>query len=145
MSLTIRTLKDAAGGTRVIVERRLWLDAEGHAVEDGDPAAATQLCSPGKLMLRTVLEAAGVKIRRAKKTDDEKKRDKASTEDKRDKAPTEDKGAGVPGDVKAAKATVGMADADDLDELDQLEAGREGGPRTSVTKALSKRRQDIEE
>ena len=28
--------------------------------------------------------------------------------------------AGVPGDVKAAKATVGMADADDLDELDKL-------------------------
>ena len=144
MSLTIRMLR-AAGGARVIIDRRLWLDAEGNAVEDGDPAAATLFCSAGKPMLRSALEAAGVKIGREKKTDDEKKRDKASTEDKRDKAPTEDKGAGVPGDVKAAKASAGMADADDLDELDKLESDREGGPRTGVTKALSKRRQDIEE
>ena len=144
MPLTIRTLQDA-NGSRVIVDRRLWLDADGHAVEDGDPAAATLFCSPGKPMLRAVLEAAGVKIGRAKKTDDEKKRDKASTEDKRDKAPTEDKGAGVPGNVRAAKATAGMADADDLDELDKLESDREGGPRPGVTKALAKRREDLEE
>lgn len=148
MSLTINTLKDAAdaGGNRVTVDRRMWLTQSGRAVEDGDPSAVRLLCSPGKRVLRSVLEAAGVKIGAGKK------RDKAPTEDKAEapadnKAdPTADeKGDGIPGNVKAAKVTIGMADAGDLDELDSLEAGRDGGPRTGVTKALAKRRAELEE
>ena len=31
-----------------IADRRLWLDAEGNVVEDGDPTAHSLLCTPGK-------------------------------------------------------------------------------------------------
>lgn len=150
MSLTIKTLKDAAdaaalaSGNSVIVGRRLWLTADrSRAVEDGDPEAAFLLCAPGKPVLRSVLEAAGVLAVDDKKGGG-KKRDKAPTEDKV-QAPADNKGgAGVPGNVKAANATIAEADAGDLDELEQLEAAREDGPRTNVTKALANRRADLE-
>jgi hypothetical protein len=144
MSLTINTLRDAAdaaaAGNRIVVDRRLWLTADGsRAVEDGDPEAAIQLCSPGKAMLRAELERLGIKIKGGGK-----KRDKAPTEDKAE-APADNKGgAGVPGNVKAAKVTIAMADTDDLATLDELEADREDGPRTGVTKALAKRRAELE-
>lgn len=33
---------------KVLIDRKLWLDAEGNVVEDGDPTAATLLASEGK-------------------------------------------------------------------------------------------------
>ena len=146
MSLTINTLKDAAdaGGVRVVVDRRLWLNADGVAVEDGDPAAAILLCAPGKSILRSVLKAAGVKI--DGKNGVAKKQDKAPTEDKA-QGPADNKGggAGVPGNVKAAKVAIAEADdAEALDAFDELEAAREDGPRTGVTEALVKRRAELE-
>lgn len=148
MSLTIKTLRGAAdaaaASNRVIVDRRLWLTADrSRAVEDGDPEAAFQLCAPGKPVLRAELERLGVKIIGGKKGGG-KKRDKAPTEDKRDKGAQQDKG-GIPGNVKTAKTTIAEADdADALDALNELEAAREDGPRTSMTKALARRRAELE-
>lgn len=156
MSFTIKLLKDA-GGPRVIVDRRLWVTADGsRAVEDGDPAAAFLLCAPGKPVPRAELERLGVKI---ESFDQEKvgkglgrrrrrrgvKRDKAPTEDKAQPAADNKGGAGVPGTAKAASKTIAMADAGDLAVLEELEADREDGPRAGVTKALAKRRAELEE
>lgn len=148
MSLTIKMLRDDdAGGTKVTVDRRLWLTADrSRAVEDGDPEARFLLCAPGKRVLRAELEAAGVKIGKKGKKGKKggKKRDKAPTGDKSHKGATEDKG-GIPGNVEAAEAAIAAAaDAGELDALEQLEASRVDGPRTGVTKALEQHRADLE-
>ncbi len=153
MSLTIERLEDV-NCNRVVVARRLYTDAHGQAVEPGDPSAVALLCSAGKPVLRSVLEAAGVKFAKTggapkaqAPTADKSQApadNKADTtaDDKTDEPTFTD---GIPGSVKAAKVTIGMAGTGDLDDLEQLEAGRDGGPRAGVTKALAKRRTDLEE
>ena len=151
MSLVIETLKDAAdaaaASNSVIVNRRLFVTADrSRAVEEGDPDAAFLLCAPGKPVLRSELERLGVQIDGGEKKGGGEKRDKAPAEDKA-QGPADNKGggAGVPGNVKTAKAAIAEADdAEALDAFDELEAAREGGPRTGVTKALAKRRADLE-
>ncbi len=145
MPLTkIKTLRDGGTGIRVTVNERLFVNRAGDAlVEHGDPTAAFQFCSPGKRVLRSELERFG---RTPGKPAGGKKRDKAGTEDKSDKGGSDNKGeAGIPGNVKTAKRTIaGAEDLAELAELDGLEAAREDGPRTGVTKALAKRRAELE-
>lgn len=142
--LKIKTLRDqAAGGNRVVVNQRLFLTADGgQLVEEGDKAAAFLFCSPGKAVEVDELARLGAEV-----DGDGKKRDKKPTEDKRDDSAANKSGggAGVPGNVKKAQRTIaGVETTAELDELADLEAAREGGPRAGVTKALDNRRADLE-
>lgn len=58
MALTIYENKESTGAT-LKIDRRLYLDAAGNLVEDGDPAAATLFCSGYKPVSRADFEAAG--------------------------------------------------------------------------------------
>jgi hypothetical protein len=50
------------GVPMVTVDRRLWLDADGRVVEDGDPAAAFLFAAgPGESVPDDVAEAGGYK------------------------------------------------------------------------------------
>lgn len=144
--LKITTLADAnPGGNRVVVNQRLYLTGDGaELVEEGDKRAAFLFCSPGKAVERAELARLGVDV-----DGDGKKRDKGKTDDKRDGSAANKSGttgAGIDGNVKQAKRTIaGVETIAELDELDKLEAAREGGPRAGVTKALANRRADLEE
>jgi|DewCreStandDraft_4_1066084.scaffolds.fasta_scaffold35960_4 hypothetical protein len=58
MGLTISKLDDT--GPTVTVERKLWLDADGGLVEDGDPRAAVLYCVPGDEIPRAEAERLGL-------------------------------------------------------------------------------------
>lgn len=58
MGLTISTTDDA--GPTVTAERKLWLDADGCLVEDGDPRAAVLYCVPGDEIPRAEAERLGL-------------------------------------------------------------------------------------
>lgn len=55
-------IQENKGGPKDLVKanRRLYLNADGKAVEDGDPEARTLFCSKGKMISRAKAEAAGV-------------------------------------------------------------------------------------
>lgn len=60
MGLAYHTAKK--GVPMVTVDRRLWLDAEGKCVEDGDPSAAFLFAAgPGKSVPDDAASAAGYK------------------------------------------------------------------------------------
>lgn len=61
MALTIQENKDATQDL-VKADRRMWLDADGKAVEDGDPTARMLFCAAGQMVPRAAAEAAGVKF-----------------------------------------------------------------------------------
>lgn len=76
MALTIRDIKQATAGL-VTADRRLWLDADGQAVEDGDPAAKVLFCSAGARVSRSAAEAAGVTFGKPEAKEAEAAEDKA--------------------------------------------------------------------
>lgn len=59
MALTIYENKEATVDTKVKIDRRLYKNAAGRIVEEGDPSARFLFCSAGKLVDRAELEAAG--------------------------------------------------------------------------------------
>lgn len=59
MALTIQEDKGATGAI-VVADRRIWLDANGQAVEDGDPTARFLFCAAGQRVSKAKAEAAGV-------------------------------------------------------------------------------------
>lgn len=95
--LTIRRLEKDEGGTRVTVDRRLYLTSDrSRLVKEGDKEAAFLYCTAGEHMPCSELRAFGVKVSKFKpeaKADEPKaKQDKDKPEDKADKAKTTDKG-----------------------------------------------------
>ncbi len=46
----------------VTVDRRIWLDKAGQAVEDGDPTARRLHCAPGHKIRRSEAEALGIEL-----------------------------------------------------------------------------------
>jgi hypothetical protein len=58
------TITEKEGTPMVAVDRRLWLDAEGKLVEDGDPAAAVLFSAgPGDEVDPDVAKRAGYKAK----------------------------------------------------------------------------------
>jgi len=52
----------------VTVDRRLWLDADGNLVEDGDPAAAFLWAGKGREVRKADADEAGYKPKTKKRT-----------------------------------------------------------------------------
>ena len=46
----------------ITVDRRIWLDKDGHPVEDGDPTAKRLYCAPGHRIRKDEAEALGIKL-----------------------------------------------------------------------------------
>lgn len=46
---------------KIVVDRRLWLDADGRVVEDGDPAAAFLWAVEGRQKLQAEADRVGYK------------------------------------------------------------------------------------
>lgn len=112
--LTIKLLDDVGGGNKVLVDRALWLTADGQVVEAGDRRAATLLCSAGKRVSRMLLEKYGVEI------------STPTSGAKREKEPAEDKSDTSGEDKNAAGAADETPDddsepAEDLSELSYRE------------------------
>lgn len=61
----------------VTVDRRVWLDADGHAVEDGDPAAATLLAGSAGDEITAAQAAAANYVPRDDAPDDDAPDDEA--------------------------------------------------------------------
>lgn len=62
MALTIQENKSAATKDCVIADRKLWLNAEGQVVEDGDPAARSLFCTPGQQIPKDRAKEVGLKV-----------------------------------------------------------------------------------
>ncbi len=52
----------AASVELVTCDRRIWLDKDGQAVEDGDLGAKRLLCAPGRTIRRSEAEALGIEL-----------------------------------------------------------------------------------
>ncbi len=46
----------------VTVDRRIWLDKAGQAVEDGDPTARRLYCAPGHRIRKSEAAALGIEL-----------------------------------------------------------------------------------
>ena len=53
--------KDASA-EMVTCDRRIWLDKDGQAVEDGDLGAKRLFCAPGRTIRRSEAEALGIEL-----------------------------------------------------------------------------------
>ncbi|MCP4871631.1 MAG: hypothetical protein GY898_23220 [Proteobacteria bacterium] len=79
MALTIQENKDATQD-RVVADRKIWVDAEGQAVEDGDPAAKILFCTAGTMVSKAKAKELGIRFKKPAAT--KKKTTKATTKKK---------------------------------------------------------------
>lgn len=73
----------------VTADRRLYLDADGALVEEGDPGATSLWCNEGDVITDADAEAFGYKPKRSSR----RSKSKSKPANKSRKAPAEDKSA----------------------------------------------------